>query len=121
MTDYGDIITIFGERQPSAQPLPQDTEGLRAENICTQNICTENDRVEIDRTDDLSPAQKQRRTISSGLLAIGYVAASVAILTGVLSALAFHTIHDRLAEWPHVQASVDSCEKLSHPGAARRL
>lgn len=104
MTDYGDIITIFGERRPSAPSLPQDTANLRPE-----HIHTENDRVATDSNDDLSP-EKQRRTISTGMLAIGYVTAAVAILTGVLSALAFHSIHNRLAQWPHVQASIDSCE-----------
>ncbi len=57
-----------------------------------------------------APEERKRNVVSSGMLAVGYLAGLVAVLTGLLTGLAFHTIHGRLTQWPRVEASVDSCE-----------
>jgi hypothetical protein len=44
------------------------------------------------------------------MLALGYFLAFIALLTGTLTGLTFHSIHDRLTQWPRVQATIDSCE-----------
>ncbi len=80
--DNADLITLSGEGQPSAESFREDRR----------------------------PENKRQRTLSSAMLAAGYFAAFIGIVTGLLTGLSFHATHDALAQWPHRQAIVDSCE-----------
>jgi hypothetical protein len=68
------------------------------------------------------PREKRRSVISDGMRAVGYLTAVVATLTGFLTCLGFHSIHERLAQWPRIEANVESCEnyhvQVQHGGDA---
>jgi hypothetical protein len=81
-----DLISLSLDRKPSREPALGES------------------------NDDRTPEEKQRRTLASGMVIFGYLAAVMAVATGIVTTLAFHAIHDRLTQWPRVQASIDSCE-----------
>lgn len=54
--------------------------------------------------------QPDRKFIGAFLLFIGGMASLVTLALGLSSGVEAYQIHDRLAQWPHVEATVDFCE-----------
>lgn len=54
--------------------------------------------------------QPDRKFAGAFLLFIGGMAAMVAFALGLSSGVEAYQIRDRLAHWPHVEATVDFCE-----------